>query len=240
MRRVRFVTSGLAASLLLHGLLFTPLIWGGHHRQQRVPQAQGLSASGRSTNSPESMLVVFTDDSTEIHDRSRDEDLLADRLLLPSPPVLSMAHLQPSRVNLEPQEDQDDPAAAEASGDQAGHAMLFGRYMGQVSARVERAWVRPRSIPPTGSFACRVRITQDQRGNVQEVTLQQCTEDARWQISLVRAIEAASPFPAPPDPSVFSNLLTMEFDADPYVAGGNPEGFEPVAQRPAAQGGSGR
>jgi len=107
--------------------------------------------------------------------------------------------------------------------------MMFGRYMGQISARVERAWLRPRSVPPQGSFACRVQITQDKRGNVEEVTLERCTEDPRWQMSLVKAIQGASPFPAPPDPAVFSNLITLEFDSDVYVAGSNTQGFEAPA-----------
>jgi hypothetical protein len=61
---------------------------------------------------------------------------------------------------------------------------------------------------------------------VQEVILKRCTDQPQWQISLVKAIQQASPLPAPPEPAVFSNLLTMEFDSEPYVAGGRDEGFE--------------
>jgi hypothetical protein len=105
--------------------------------------------------------------------------------------------------------------------------MMFGRYVGQISARVQRAWLRPRTPMGASSFACRVQILQDRVGNVQEVTLQQCNGDLHWQASLVQAIQSASPLPAPPDPAVFSNLLTMEFDSDQYRAGGHAEGFEP-------------
>jgi hypothetical protein len=99
---------------------------------------------------------------------------------------------------------------------------------------VERAWMRPRSVTAAGSFSCRVQITQDKHGNVQEVTLEKCTDDPRWQVSLVRAITAASPLPAPPDPAVFSSLLTIEFDSDPYIVGGSDQGFEPVARAEAS------
>src|SRR5262249_54368949 len=125
----------------------------------------------------------------------------------------------------------------EANGDAPGRSMLFGRYMGQIWSRIERVWMRPRSTLAAGKFACRAQITQDRAGRVQEVTLQECTNDARWQLSLVRAINGASPFPAPPDPSVFSNLITVEFDSDPYVSGGSGEGFEPNSHALASSAG---
>jgi hypothetical protein len=69
-----------------------------------------------------------------------------------------------------------------------------------------------------------------------EVTLEKCTDDPRWQVSLVRAISSASPLPAPPDPAVFSNLPTMEFDSDPYVPGAPDQGFERASSLPSASG----
>ena len=113
-------------------------------------------------------------------------------------------------------------------GDGTGHALMFGRYLGQVSARIQRAWIRPRSPVEGGSFACRVQIAQSMSGAVQEVTLQQCNGDLRWQASLVQAIQSASPLPAPPDPSVFSNLLSLELDSDEFHAGSRDDGFEPA------------
>jgi hypothetical protein len=43
---------------------------------------------------------------------------------------------------------------------------------------------------------------------------------------LIQAIQAASPFPAPPDPAVFSNLITLEFDSEPFKMAGSEQGFE--------------
>jgi hypothetical protein len=229
-RRTTIVLGGFAASVFLHGLLLTPLLWGRHHQPQRAPNTQGASASQHEVKSLGSMMVIFLDDSRSIRDPSGDDDAQRTRFLLPQPPIQQIARPRISATDLNLTGDTDERTASEASGDQTGHSMLFGRYMGQISARVERAWVRPRSVPAEGSFACRVQITQDQHGNVQEVTLEKCTDDLRWQISLVRAITAASPLPAPPDPAVFSNLLTMEFDSDPYVAGTTGEGFEAVAR----------
>lgn len=225
----------MAASLCVHAVLFTPLLWGGSHPQQRMPNTQGAGASQQVTRAMDSMLVVFMDDdATAIHDRSQEDDATNNHFLLPQAPLLPVGRPHVAAADPALTDNVDDRATTEASGDQTGHALMFGRYMGQISARVERAWLRPRSAPVDGSFSCRVQITQDQHGNVQEVALQKCTNDWKWQMSLVRAINTASPLPAPPDPAVFSNLLTVEFDSDPYSPGGSDQGFEPLAARQAA------
>jgi len=72
-----------------------------------------------------------------------------------------------------------------------------------------------------------VQIEQDRSGVVKEITLKQCNGDARWQLSLVRAIESASPLPAPPDPSVFAKVLTVEMGSEPFAASSGA-GFEPA------------
>jgi hypothetical protein len=226
-RRTAVVVGGGVVSLFLHGLLLTPFLWGGHPQRQRTPNAQGSSASQHEMKTRESMMVVFVDDSRAIRDPSQDEGMPSTRFRVPQAPIVPIARPRLSAADVKLSEEKDDRTAPEASGDQTGRSLLFGRYMGQISARVDRAWMRPRSIPAEGSFACRVQITQDQHGNVEEVTLQKCTDDPQWQVSLVRAISAASPLPAPPDPAVFSNLLTVEFDSDPYVAGAGDQGFEP-------------
>ena len=90
--------------------------------------------------------------------------------------------------------------------------------------------MRPRTPIESGRFTCRARIVQDKTGVVQEVELRDCNGDAHWQVSLVRAIQSASPLPAPPNPSVFAKTLTLEFSSEPFIPGGDPEGFEPQAR----------
>jgi TonB family protein len=94
-------------------------------------------------------------------------------------------------------------------------------------ARIQRAWLRPRTPIDADVFACRVQIIQDRNGTVSEVTLKRCNGDTRWQMSLVRAIQQASPLPAPPDSDVFTTTLTFELESEPFSAAGNTEGFEP-------------
>jgi hypothetical protein len=225
-RRGAFAAAGIAASLCLHGLLLTPLLWGGRAHARSIPESEGASSSHHDPKSLESILVVFMDDSGAIHDLSDEEDL--SHFLLPEAQMSRPPQLQIPDASVALNDDSDDQPATVADGDQSGQSLLFGRYMGQIKARVMRAWVRPRSVPAGGSFNCQVQITQDRRGGVQEVTLQRCAQDAPWQLSLVHAINSASPLPAPPDAAVFSNLLTIEFESDPYVAGTRQDGYEPA------------
>jgi hypothetical protein len=110
------------------------------------------------------------------------------------------------------------------------HAILYGRYLGQLQARIERAWLRPRTEIGAASFSCRARIEQNPRGNVVGIKLDHCNGSQRWQQSLVSAIRTASPLPAPPDPSVYADRLWLSFRSENFRAGGSAEGFEPEAR----------
>ncbi len=71
-----------------------------------------------------------------------------------------------------------------------------------------------------------------------EVELRQCGEDARWQLSVVQAIESASPLPAPPDPRVFTRSVTVDLEAVPFhpgMAGDEYESESAATSRIAAQ-----
>jgi hypothetical protein len=128
-------------------------------------------------------------------------------------------------------------------GDAELRARMFGRYTGQIRARIERAWERPRSPvsePPArpsanalepNIFVCQVEIRQDEKGNVQEVLLLACNGTEAWRHSLVVAINQSSPLPAPPIATVFERAITMiiQWPVDrrgtpPTVAGMNPRG----------------
>lgn len=227
-RRLSIVVTGIAGSVFLHTLLFIPLVLGyGDPSHLQQPDAQGTSARRQKEPSTDSMTAVFVEDDRG-STTTRPDDAPAVRFHLPRPVLRPVAVTRVSVAHLNLLQDKNQRPPVEASGDQAGQSVMFGRYMGQISARVERAWSRPRTIPADGTFACRVQITQDRSGNVEEVMLQKCTEDPSWRVSLMRAIASASPLPAPPDDAVFSDTVILEFDSDPYVVGGSELGFEPV------------
>jgi hypothetical protein len=109
-------------------------------------------------------------------------------------------------------------------------AEISGRYVGQIQARIERAWLRPRTAIGAPIFQCQVQIDQDGTGQVGDVTLLRCNGDARWQVSLVHAIEAASPLPPAPAATVLPRHVLLEFRAMAYAPGANADLYEPAAQ----------
>ena len=150
-----------------------------------------------------------------------------------SKPRLTPVTLQAMSVDAiaTPSDSESRPHANAITGE-PGLAALYGRYLGQVRARIERAWLRPRSKIGSDIFRCRVRIDQDPSGQVGEITLQKCNGTLEWQQSLVRAIDDASPLSAPPNPAVFSPYLDLEFRSTAYAPGALNESF--VAPPPPA------
>ena len=61
------------------------------------------------------------------------------------------------------------------------------------------------------------------------MTLLQCNGSTRWKLSLVQAVEAASPLPAPPNLAVFSRHVLLQFRAMAYSAGAQADLYEPPA-----------
>ena len=152
---------------------------------------------------------------------------------LESPPVLNMEILAVG-------EEQPSQSTGDG-GEPSEHARLFGIYTGQIRARVERIWRRPRTpveqLPARANgnsrgkpFKCQVQIVQDATGNVQEVLLARCNGSAAWRRSLVIAVQQSSPLPAPPDPSVFSRRVLLSFIGYSYGRGANEDDYEILAR----------
>ena len=231
--RAPVVLSGAALTLMIHLLLISPLLLGTGHHMHAPPSQEGGETSGV----PAITLISLQDDLEDSLDTDRAS---VERLLLAEPKLLPMGDMNlasttmpavPSRfedadVTHSPQESPSD------STDE--RALMFGRYLGQVTARIERAWLRPRSPIGATTFTCLVQVEQNSDRNVKEVMLRQCNGTVAWQLSLVRAIESASPFPAPPDRSVFSPTLTFQMTADAFVQGGPTDGYEPAPRELSA------
>ena len=206
---------GILASLLLHVLLLAPVFMGNTPPpKHRAPVTQIFGAHEQSA-----MTLVFVEEPEPgIADGSPTHEvtsLLRPVAVSPVPPPTDIGGLEDL---------QDTENASNVGPD---HSMMAGRYLGQIDARIDRAWIRPRTPIDSGLFACRVRVVQGSDGRVQEIEIVQCNGDTAWQVSLVRAIQSASPLPAPPDPKVFSRKLILEFHSTPFVPGADAEGFEP-------------
>jgi hypothetical protein len=229
------VLLGIVATALLHLLLMAPLVFAGHAPDRRTHEL-GAEMSG-----VPAMTVVSLDEESELglqHSVAHDARIAPTRLLLP----VGALELQDAAVPVDVGDDSSAQSSASEQTDSQQRALMFGRYLGQVTARVDRAWLRPRTPVGAATFTCIVQVEQDGRGTVKEVMLKTCNGTTAWQLSLVRAIESASPFPAPPDPAVFSPTLTFEMSAEAFREGAAADGYEPVFSKPAktvADGGGG-
>jgi len=84
------------------------------------------------------------------------------------------------------------------------------RWLGQIQARVQRAWIKPPSAQ--AGFECIVRVTQVPGGEVTSVRVDSCTGgDAALRQSVETAVYRASPLPTPSNPALFDRNLTITF-----------------------------
>jgi TonB C terminal len=198
---------GACASLLLHVSLITVFTYGGGHPHQPSQQIPVESAGS-------ALEVVWVESAESGGCPSLDLNAIT-------------AASELATVGLDAALDQaSDPALSEDSEGDAASSALFGRYVGQIDARIQRAWRRPRDPVEQEIFSCRARIEQNASGAIKEVTLERCNGNSRWQLSLLHAIQQASPLPAPPDPGVFKSVLHLDFRALPYSADSPQELFE--------------
>lgn len=224
--------AGGVGVLLIHAVLVLPFVLNLSLPSPRRPPTTGAGASAFLSAAEAEMTVVFIDESTPTeHTVPAKPPALASRGM--TPPDLQVVVLSPDPApaaanakNRDSDDVQDDAGAAEA----VEHARLYGRYVGQVQARIERAWMRPRSEIGAPRFSCRARIQQDRRGAVVGLTLDLCNGTERWQQSLVSAIRTASPLPAPPDESVYADILWLSFGSEAFAEGGSSQGFEPESR----------
>jgi TonB C terminal len=222
--------AGGLLSLALHLLLMTPVLMGlgTNSKRSRVPSSEiGRPADDYSPSS--SMTVLFIDalDADAHAESAQTQDRLAAKPTLDS---ISVPVPEPI-YNLSAIEDviaPTDTSLGGSSQSDPGRRLLIGRYIAQITARVERAWMRPRTtIDDADFFACRARVTQDRSGVVHEIELVRCNGTLQWQASVVQAIQSASPLPAPPDADVYSAEVILDLQSAAFIPGGSVEGFEP-------------
>jgi hypothetical protein len=235
---------GVVGTLLVHLLVIQSVVLGAHAHKVRPPESEGVGAASMKSQfvPTETLILINMPQTLTTYEPLIEELASAGRALRDLPvTVLSDDPLPHVDVPKEDLSDEKSAVAAVDSGDAAMQAAMFGRYTGQIDARIERAWRRPRSpVNPisdrrsdstkqasaSGDFMCQVRIIQDQHGYVQEVQVLDCNGSVAWQQSLVTAIIASSPLAAPPTPAVFTRSLTMTFTATPYSAASSADDYE--------------
>jgi len=213
-RTLTACASALAA-LALHVLLIAPAFWGdGPYRPPQDQRQRGATAL---------QWVVF-------EDSSGNSALIGST----SPPPLTMRSIRVIDALPTPPMLPAQVSSRQSEG-QSGLSAMSGRYLGQIRARIERVWLRPRTAIGAPIFQCQVQIDQDSAGQVLAITLVECNGSTSWQLSLVHAIEAASPLPAPPNPAAFAQHVLLTFRAMPYSAGASAQLYEPSQSVAAAE-----
>lgn len=222
-------TCGLLTSVVIHVVLIQAIVMGGGAvSSPRVREGLGANSYGSPDEATTTLYFVEDSSVTDVPDPSLSQLASAGKVLQSL--GVTIISVDPSIDAALKDSNLEQPTLSmdeQSAGEREARAALFGRYVSQIQARIERAWVRPRAPIGDESFDCQVQVVQGKRGEVQEVALQRCNGSAPWQLSLVRAIERASPLPAPPDDAVFSPSILMSFRAYPYAPGSEQELYEP-------------
>jgi hypothetical protein len=231
---------GLAGTLALHTLALRTVVLGSRAHQIRPPEIQEPgSLLSKSEAKPADALVFIDLPHTLKTTDGLDEALASVRAAIKDGPIpVTQPDPSPPRdLEVLALSDDKNLESSVDSGDGAERARLFGIYAGQIQARIERVWRRPRTpVEERGNtaksanapeyFHCQAQIVQDSIGNVQEILLPNCNGSVAWQRSLVLAIQQASPLPAPPSPKVFSHSMMLEFIGNAYNTGSSEGDYE--------------
>ena len=208
--------TGIAATVLLHTLLVAVAIWDGNGLLTRPmpPDAVGAGANTGTIEGDvgERRIMVMLTPEFEADTTPLEPPPELPEPVMEQPSVLAITG--PDVLPLPPIEFPGE-AAAEADAQLIARAQFAGIYESQVRARIMRAWDFPDDPAAERDFSCLVQINQQPDGRVKEVALvlNKCEGSSSWQQSLVNAIQAASPLPAPPHPSAFVDRFSMVFNS---------------------------
>ena len=103
-------------------------------------------------------------------------------------------------------------AAEEHARQRARAGPALANWQAQITARIQRAWIRPPSARVGND--CTLYVTQVPGGEVTERTIGDCNGDEAVRESIQAAAYRASPLPPPPDPSLFERNLGSYFKPD--------------------------
>lgn len=217
-KRTAIGMAGIAATLLLHSVLFAVAVWGDFVvRATKPPDAVGAGANAgrpQGESSERRMIVLIkTEDMLEESPAVQEA-----RLAEPSSKKPSFVEMfGPNALPLPVVKiDLDGDAVESSDAELIARIRLAGIYESQIRARIQRAWTLPAPISEAEGESCRVQIHQTPEGRIDEVVLEleHCKGSGQWQQSLSDAIFMSSPLPAPPHPSVFVDRFSLVFQSD--------------------------
>ncbi len=102
--------------------------------------------------------------------------------------------------------------AAEEHSNATRSSAAMASWEAQITARIQRAWLRPPSARP--GTECVLHVTQVPGGAVVNAQIGTCNGDQAVRESIEAAAYRASPLPPPPDPAMFERNLDITFKPD--------------------------
>ena len=191
-----------AATLLLHTLLLMPVLLGS--------SVHGEGGTGNRSQSLAGMTLIT------LSGISVDTATVSAKL----PPTTAPNRAVAEVVSIDPLQ-QISAAAGDTDHSRPEpppEALLFARYMGQVTSRLQAAW-HPAPALVNGVYHCRIHLTQDADGVIEGVELLQCGQDLGLLQTLQNALDKAAPLPAHPGQGTGNFELMLEFVAEINAAG---------------------
>jgi hypothetical protein len=229
---------GILGTLLLHALFIQSVPWSSGPKVKPPETPESVDSLSKSKAESAESLVLISLRTVAVSNQGA-QNLVSSLPDLRKMKIKSPVDVDPpTMLNIEALALSEDPVSkpTSGSGDGAEQIRLFGIYTGQIQARIDRVWRRPRTpvndsdsqsrADAGDSFQCEAQIVQDVRGNVQEIMLPRCNGSPAWQHSLIAAIRHASPLAAPPSTDTFSHSITLSFVGLSYVRGASEDGYE--------------
>lgn len=240
---------GVIGTVFIHSLVLFSALSGIQAHRSRLPENPMLGSTLEKVDSaPSDALVLVELPVISKDDREAPTKAAAARSTVNDAPIAAIRPDPSPMLDIDTMQiDTSQELASQPSldsGNGAELARLFGLYSGQIQARIERLWRRPRTPvnrsgdaannpPGIDYFQCQAQIVQDSHGNVLEVLLPRCNGSLAWQHSLVSAIQQSSPLPAPPNPKVFTQSILLNFVGYAYTKDSSDDEYEIAPVRTA-------
>jgi hypothetical protein len=137
-----------------------------------------------------------------------------------------LSPIEDGHLNVEGLEETAVVEMSDTEQTSANVAPPYVRYMGEVTARIQRRWALP-SAKSNADFHCRALIRRGPAGEAEVLTLQPCDEDPALQASVLEAIRRATPLPLRTDPP--AETLALDFAVFGAKAEGRSSSVQPGA-----------
>lgn len=194
------LVSAALLTVVVHAILATGMLFTTTS-MSRIPNGHWDGSQAPSVEVRSQLLLIPDTPSTP--------SAIVERVIIPIVPQLVALKIDPYGMpNVE--FDAANESAAMDESDQTDGRTPATIYRDQIKARIERAWYHTNDAR-LGVGGCKVNISQSESGEVKQISFQHCLALPRWRDSLRRAIQQASPLPAPPDEKYFADEVTIEF-----------------------------